>query len=105
MSLLKLKAALYYWTGIYLADKDYKRYRDNLRLLQKGSGGSGGNISESLRKGLWETENGFTRPACHWRILWRLRLFGYKYPGLKWLSQFISGFLMMVHTILVNIKS
>jgi hypothetical protein len=60
MTLLKLKAKIYQYTGIYLAQKEedeYLRSEEAISLLEN-------NEYEGLVIGLWQTKHGFVQFYC-----------------------------------------
>lgn len=85
MTLLKLKAKIYHYTGIYLAYReqcDYMESADYLKYLTAPNGTDSEEFSietkASLAVGLWQARHGFHKPlylkafckvGFHWQII------------------------------------
>lgn len=86
MTILQIKAKIYYYTGIYLAheeENDYlqsKEFWASMAKLLKGKDSDFQNPrnAQGLLIGLWQAKHGFARPMRPWdsfvrRMKWRYR--------------------------------
>lgn len=86
MTLLKFKALVYWYTGIYLARKEENEYlqsKEFWKSLAKLLNGKDKDFqnprnAQGLLLGLWQAKHGFARPRSLWesyfrRMQWRIK--------------------------------
>lgn len=84
--MLKIKAKIYYYTGIYLAHKEENKYLESAefwRSMHKITNGKDKDLrnprqAQSLLISLWQVKNGFCRPMSFWnffirQVKWRMK--------------------------------
>jgi len=95
---LRLKCALYRYTGIYLLNEellDYLQSEQYWKAFKKLSKKQRGEFSQSLLIGLWETEQKLYRP---------MRIWHYKFRKYGRIPFFIAEILSNIHTGFVAAK-